>query len=239
MAQVDAENSTATNVIPMRRRFLSTAAASAPAAQPLELASPPARAACDPVFALIGAHRTARAAHLAAITEQARLEEIGDPLAADVAEAPRHAERDTFSELINTVPMTFVSLQAWSSFLNETARCEGWMLQEEGPALVATLVEALENLAAAGAAVSIPVPLAGSPQKRVDYHLRELTKALQEQYPEAKLISRVRNWESWAGLTRPGDHIATIAAEPQSRFPRDPQSVMEAIELKMRTGGST
>jgi hypothetical protein len=97
------------------------------------------------------------------------------------------------------------------------------------------LIRAL-GFTAAGATVSIPVLLADNPQKRVDYHLQELTKALQEQYPEAKLIHRVRNWESWRGLTRPGDPIATVVADPQSHFPRDPQSVMEAVELKMRMG---
>ena len=72
------------------------------------------------------------------------------------------------------------------------------------------LIRAL-GFTAAGATVSIPVLLADNPQKRVDYHLQELTKALQEQYPEAKLFGRVRRWESWRGCTSPGDIIATVS----------------------------
>jgi hypothetical protein len=54
------------------------------------------------------------------------------------------------------------------------------------------LIRAL-GFTAAGATVSIPVPLAHNPQKRVDYHLQQLTKALQEQYPEAKLLGRTNS----------------------------------------------
>jgi hypothetical protein len=79
------------------------------------------------------------------------------------------------------------------------------------------LIRAL-GFTAAGATVSIPVLLADNPQKRVDYHLEELRKALQEQYPEARLIARSRNWENWRGLTGPGDSIATITAEGRLDF---------------------
>jgi hypothetical protein len=114
----------------------------------LTLASPPARAADDPVFALIEAHRSARAAHLAAIAEQTRLEQIGNmSLAWDVAAAPCQADSDTFDELIETVPLTFAGLQAWAAYLDEIGQVEAWMLDVRGPALAATLVEALENLA--------------------------------------------------------------------------------------------
>jgi hypothetical protein len=144
MAQVDSENSTASNVIPMRRRFLSTAAGGAA----LTLASPSARAAGDPVFAPIEAHRRARAAHLAAITEQGRLEEIGDRSADDIAEAACHADSDTLDELIETVPLTFAGLQAWAAYLDEIGNTESWMLEGyRAPEMVATLVVALENLA--------------------------------------------------------------------------------------------
>jgi hypothetical protein len=71
-----------------------------------------------------------------------------------------------------------------------------------------------------GATVSIPVLLADNPQKRVDYHLKELTKALQEQYPEVKLFGGARCWQSWRGCTSPGDIIATVRAEGKS-YPFD------------------
>jgi hypothetical protein len=73
------------------------------------------------------------------------------------------------------------------------------------------LIRAL-GFTAAGASVTIPVLLTDNPQKRVDYHLRELTKALQEQYPEAILLSAVHNWDSWRGLIQAGDIIAAVRA---------------------------
>jgi hypothetical protein len=81
------------------------------------------------------------------------------------------------------------------------------------------LIRAL-GFTAAGATVSIPVLLADNPQKRVDYHLQELTKALQEQYPEAKLFGRARCWTAWRGCTGPGDIIATVSANGKS-YPFD------------------
>jgi hypothetical protein len=73
------------------------------------------------------------------------------------------------------------------------------------------LIRAL-GFTAAGATIGIPLVLSDSPQKRVNYHLQELTKALQEQYPEATLLSSVRNWDSWRGLIRAGNIIATVRA---------------------------
>jgi hypothetical protein len=81
------------------------------------------------------------------------------------------------------------------------------------------LIRAL-GFTAASATVSIPVLLADNPQKRVDYHLQQLTKALQEQYPEAKLLGRTRCWEAWRGCTGPGDIIATVRADGKS-YPFD------------------
>lgn len=82
------------------------------------------------------------------------------------------------------------------------------------------LIRAL-GFTAAGGTVSIPVLLADSPQKRVDYHLKELTKALQEQYPEAKLLGRARCWDSWRGCTSPGDLIATVQADGRLEYAAD------------------
>jgi hypothetical protein len=70
---------------PTRRRFLSQAAGVAAGGTILALTTiPPAPATAapaglpDPVFSLIEAHRTARAAHLVALEEQNRLDRIGD-----------------------------------------------------------------------------------------------------------------------------------------------------------------
>lgn len=81
------------------------------------------------------------------------------------------------------------------------------------------LIRAL-GFTAAGATVSIPVLIADNPQKRIDHHLQELTKALQEQYPEAKLIGRARRWEAWRGCTTAGDCIASVVADGTS-YPFD------------------
>ena len=54
---------------------------------------------------------------------------------------------DAFNDLIETAPETFDGLVAWVGYLGEIRSVEAWMFEEEGPTLVETLVEALENLA--------------------------------------------------------------------------------------------
>lgn len=72
------------------------------------------------------------------------------------------------------------------------------------------LIRAL-GFTAAGATVTIPVLVTDTLQKRIDFHLAELTKLLEQQYPGAVLLGRVRDWESWKGLMiRAGDVIATV-----------------------------
>ncbi len=116
---------------------------------------PPASAAAapaglpDPVFSLIEAQRTARAAHLVALEEQDRLGRIGDRSADWVAETECHADMDAFNDLIETAPATFAGLVAWASYLDEIRKVEPWMLEEEGQMLVVVLAEALGNLAVA------------------------------------------------------------------------------------------
>jgi hypothetical protein len=73
-------------VDPTRRHFLSQAAGVAAGGTALALATiPPApviaapAGALDPVFGLIEAHRTARAAYLVALEEHTRLDRLGDP----------------------------------------------------------------------------------------------------------------------------------------------------------------
>ena len=154
MAQADSTISISAPVIPTRRRFLSQAAGVAAGGTVLALAAtPPASAAAapasplDPVFGLIEAHRAADAAHRSALEEMGRLEKISDPDADWITEAPCHAARDAFSDLIETAPKTFVGLVAWASYLDEIRNVEPWMFEEEGPTLVATLAEALRGLA--------------------------------------------------------------------------------------------
>ena len=154
MAQADSNISILASVDPTRRRFLSNAAGVAAGGAVLALATNSARVGAaaapagplDPAFGLIAAHRAAAAAHLVALEEQARLEEIGDLGAGGISEGPCHAEMAAFNDLIETAPVTFAGLVAWSSYLDEI---EPWMFEERGPTLVVTLVEALGNLAVA------------------------------------------------------------------------------------------
>jgi hypothetical protein len=135
-------------VDPTRRRFLSATAGLAAGGTALALATPPAPAAAafDTVFASIEAHRTARAALLAALAEQNRLEEIGDRSGHWLASVACHVATEAFDRLIATAPTTLAGLQAWAAHLDETRHAEAWMFEDEAPALIATLVEALENL---------------------------------------------------------------------------------------------
>jgi hypothetical protein len=153
MAQANSDNSTPMPAVSTRRRFLSQAAGVAAGGAALALAIPPASAAAapaglaDPVFSLIEAHRTAMAAYDVALAEHTRLDRLGDPTAHLISEAPCDAQMDAFSELIETAPTTLAGLQAWASYLGEIMNVEDWMFNEAGSTLVATLVEALGNLA--------------------------------------------------------------------------------------------
>jgi hypothetical protein len=150
MAKADSVHSTPpTNTPTTRRRFLSASAGLVAVGASLTLATPPAGASEDPIFGLIEAHRKASAAHDAALVEQNRLEQIGDPEADWITEAPCHAAMDAFHDLIETPPKTLAGLQAWSRYLEEIGNVEAWMFEEEGPTLVRTLAEALEGLAVA------------------------------------------------------------------------------------------
>jgi hypothetical protein len=139
-----------------RRRFLSQAAGVAAGGTVLALATiPPVSAAdalagaLDPVFGLIEAHRTARAAYDVARAEQDRRDRIGDRSGDWVAAEQFEADIDAFNDLIETPATTFAGLRAWASYLDEIRDIDADMLNEVGPtpALVATLVEALGNLA--------------------------------------------------------------------------------------------
>jgi hypothetical protein len=135
-------------VDPTRRRFLSVTAGLAAGGTALALVIPPAPAAAafDPILDAIEAHRTARVALLGALAEQNRLEEIGDRSGHWLASVACHAATEAFDRLIATAPTTLAGLQAWAAQLDEIRHAEAWMFEDEAPALIATLVEALENL---------------------------------------------------------------------------------------------
>lgn len=101
----------------------------------------------DPTFGLIEAHRTASALHGAALKEQERLEQMDDPRASEIADAPCHADVRTFLELVNTAPQTLAGLHAWAGYLDELRGAEEWMIEDRGPAIVETLARSLEKLA--------------------------------------------------------------------------------------------
>jgi hypothetical protein len=86
---------------------------------------------------------------MAALVEMKRLELMGDTTGGWATQEPCDAAMDAFDRLIGTVPTTFAGLQAWASQLDEIRSTEGWMFEEAGETLVATPVEALENLAVA------------------------------------------------------------------------------------------
>jgi hypothetical protein len=75
------------------------------------------------------------------------LRRIGDRSGDGFADAQCIADIDTFNDLIETAPTTFAGLQAWAAHLNDIRHVEAWMFEDNGPTLVATLVEALGNLA--------------------------------------------------------------------------------------------
>jgi hypothetical protein len=84
------------------------------------------------------------------LAEQNGLDQIGDRSADWVAEAQYDTDADAFNDLNETAPTTFAGLQEWAAYLDEIREVEAWMFENEGPALVvATLVEAFGNLAAA------------------------------------------------------------------------------------------
>jgi hypothetical protein len=86
------------------------------------------------------------------------------------------------------------------------------------------LIRAL-GFTAAGATLSIPVVLADSPQKRVEHHLQELNKALQEIYPEQRLLAAFRPRSDFEmtipDVLSPDQIVATVRSEGRMHFPAD------------------
>jgi hypothetical protein len=62
-------------------------------------------------------------------------------------EAECRADMGAFDVLIETAPTTLAGLVAWAAYLDEVRTVEARMFEEQGPAMVVTLVEALGNLA--------------------------------------------------------------------------------------------
>jgi hypothetical protein len=130
---------------PTRRRFLTVAAVasvvgaaslagaamapSVPAAVVIPPASPALRTALhDPVFALIEAHRKAGRDHEAALVEQARLEQIGDPAADLAGEGPCYAEFNAFDALLSGAATTLPGIRAKLAYLQDIAERDAWMV---------------------------------------------------------------------------------------------------------------
>jgi hypothetical protein len=90
--------------------------------------------AIDPVFGLIDAYEKARAAHLAALEEQSRLEKIPGMCRAawSVSEKPCCDENDAFEALITGAATTLPGVRAKLAYLQELAASEesGWQFDE-------------------------------------------------------------------------------------------------------------
>ena len=95
--------------------------------------------AIDPVFALIGAHRKACAAHMAAMQSLNRIEKTRGPCCAEwVTEKACHDENEAFAALVGAAPATFPALLAKLAYLRELAEDDewGWVFEDrEGTAL--------------------------------------------------------------------------------------------------------
>jgi hypothetical protein len=149
MAQVDSKNTIAAPVDQTRRRFLSTAAGVAAGGTVLALASLPASAADDPVFALIETHRAASAALNVAIAEKARLEGLGDWDADGGTDAAHGVEGSALDDLIEAVPTTLAGVMANMRYIadNVVHRSGNRLGDDYVNPLLLNLAEALEGLA--------------------------------------------------------------------------------------------
>jgi hypothetical protein len=139
---------TNTPVDPTRRRILSQAAGIAAGGAALALAIPPARAADDPVFALIEAHRAADVALEATLAEKSRLEEAGQKYDDSLAEAAHEAEISALYDLVEAVPATLAGVIASMTYIvGLTDGSYGRLGDDEIVPLLANLAEALQGLA--------------------------------------------------------------------------------------------
>jgi hypothetical protein len=145
MAQADSNNTIAAPVDQARRRFLSTAVGIAAGGTVLALASLPASAADDPVFALIEAHRAADAALLVTL----RAVDGHDNDDAVAVDAAHQAELSALYDLIEAVPTTLAGVIANLRYIADhvVARSGHRLGDDEINPLLWNLAEALEGLA--------------------------------------------------------------------------------------------
>jgi hypothetical protein len=144
MTQADSVLSTPPTNTPVdttRRRFLAAAAvasavgagslaAAARAPDVPQAATTPKHSGPDPVFGLIEAHRQAGLDHDAALVEQARLEQIGDPAADLAGEAPCHAEFSALDVLLAAPATTLPGTLAKLAYLQDIAERDAWMFDD-------------------------------------------------------------------------------------------------------------
>jgi hypothetical protein len=143
MTQADSKNITAAPVDQTRRRFISTTAAGiAAGGTALALASLPASAADDPVFALIETHRAADAALL--VTLRANDHVNGDAVAVDAA---HQAELSALYDLIEAVPTTLAGVIANMRADQVVAESSHRLGDDEINPLLLNVAEALDSLA--------------------------------------------------------------------------------------------
>jgi hypothetical protein len=140
-----------------RRRFLTNAAGIAAGGTALALATiNSARVGRGRTYGRAGPdiQPDRGAAYLVALEEQNRLDRFGDLDHDWVADGQCCADMEAFEPLPKKAPTKLAGFVAWASFLDKIARHDGeaWMFEEEGTTLVATLVEALGNLAVASCA---------------------------------------------------------------------------------------
>jgi hypothetical protein len=146
MAQADCNISTRSPIDSTRRGFLSQAAALAVGGTALALAVPPkARAADDPVFALIAAHREINA----------RVHAIeADPNETNDITELASAEMDLFLELIDdVVPTTLAGVVALVTYLDEVNKQDPWKFEDNyATPLIGSLATAFNRMAVAARA---------------------------------------------------------------------------------------
>ncbi|MGX9425940.1 MULTISPECIES: hypothetical protein [Bradyrhizobium] len=104
----------------------------------------------DPMFELIETHRSANAAHLAAIDEAARLEQAEGGDWGHLTDKPCQTENDTFDILLGAAATTLPGLLAKLAYLRAIADGKtAWMLEDRDGAalkLIDSFAASLKNV---------------------------------------------------------------------------------------------